>query len=392
MNIPTIREVSKQFFNGTHRALTPEETCRIVRPLMPAIGIAEMLDLTPFDRLGIPVAATIRPRAARSVETLRAGAGTDPIFARIAAIMAAIERYSAEYRGQHMHFASHEELGLTRSVDPRDLILPRPVTMGEQVHWTPSWDLLNEEEIAVPSNAVYHPYDPMGMGQVLFQSDDIGLAGGMEPEEAILHGMLEVVERDALSTAERARHLGTRITVDRDGPAWRLLDIFAGAGIEMHLWLLSGRTGIPAVAASADDTVSKDPALLVTGTAAHTDPEIAVIRALLEVARSRAVYLHGGRVDAIREAFARKAGYERLKRINRLWYAPGDETELSAISSLSTERFDLDIARCLDEIGAHADRVCVADLTSTAVPVVRVIIPGFEVSYTDTSRIRGHYV
>ncbi|MBN1195463.1 MAG: YcaO-like family protein [Methanomicrobiaceae archaeon] len=392
MNTPTIREVSKQFFNGTHRALTPEETCRIIRPLIPDIGVSEILDLTPFDRLGIPVAATIRPRAARSAENLRAGAGADPILAKIAALMAAIERYSVEYRGQQMQFASHEELGLTRSVDPRDLILPRPFGMGEQVHWTPSWDLLNEEEIAVPSNAVYHPYDPMGMGEILFQSDDVGLAGGMEPEEAILHGMLEVVERDALSTAERARNLGSRITVDRDGPARRLLDLFTGAGIEMHLWLLPGRTGIPAVAVSADDTVSKDPALLVTGSAAHTDPEIAVIRALMEVARSRAVYLHRGRIDAVREAFARKAGYERLKRINRLWYSSADETELSAISSLSTERFDQDIARCLDEIGAHADRVCVTDLTSTPVPVVRVIIPGFEVSYSDTSRIRGQYI
>lgn len=392
MNAPTLREISKQFFNGSHRAQTPEETCRIIRPLMPGIGVSEILDLTSFDRLGIPVAATIRPRAARSGEKLRAGAGPDPLIAKIAAIMAAIERHSAEYHGQQMHFASHEEVGLTRSVDPRDLILPRTLPMGEQVHWTPSWDLLAGEEIAVPSNAVYHPYDPMGMGQVLFQSDDVGLAAGMEPEEAILHGLLEVVEQDALSTAERARNLGTRITVDRDGTARRLIDLFAGAGIETHLWLLPGKTGIPAVAVSADDTESKDPALLVTGSAAHTDPEIAVVRALMEVARSRAVYLHGGRGDTVREAFAKKAGYERLKRINRLWYAPGDETKLSAISSLSTDRFDRDIARCLDEIGAHADHVCVADLTSTPVPVVRVIIPGFEVSYTDTSRIRGQFI
>ena len=30
-------------------------------------------------------------------------------------------------------------------------------------------------------------------------------------------------------------------------------------GIDIHLWLLDGKTPIPTVAAAADDTVTKDP-------------------------------------------------------------------------------------------------------------------------------------
>lgn len=56
---------------------------------------------------------------------------------------------------------------------------------------------------------------------------------------------------------------------------------------------------------------------------------------------------------------------------------------------MSTGRFDLDIRRVLDEVAPHTDRVCVCDLTRTAIPVVRVIIPGFEVSCMDPRRRRS---
>ncbi|NYT05320.1 MAG: methanogenesis marker 1 protein [Methanomicrobiales archaeon] len=386
MNPVRLRHVPKHFFEGTHRASDPETVCNNVRPLMAEIGVTGVEDLTGYDRLGIPVVAAHRPAAARGGSSIHAGKGLTRPAAEAAAMMAAVERFSAEYRHQQLEYAAYEELGLTRAVDPADLILPRDLEIGEKLQWVPSWDLLNEEEVAMPANAVYHPYNPVGMAQQLFRSDSYGLAAGSCIEEAVLHGMLEVVELDAMSTAERSRHLGSRITVDRDSPAGRMLERFTGEGIDIHLWLLPGKTGIPAVAAAADDTVARDPALVVVGSAAHTDPETAVIRALTEVARNRAGYLHG-RPDIVRETVGRQAGYERLKRINRIWYRSSPETSLADIPGCATDAVDTDVGACIERITPHTDRICIVDLTLTAVPVVRVIIPGFAVSYADISRI-----
>ncbi|MDD3070842.1 MAG: YcaO-like family protein [Methanoculleus horonobensis] len=303
-------------------------------------------------------------------------------------MMEALERYCAEYRGDRMECATYEEIGPGRAVHPEDLLLPRKLEQGEKVHWTPGWDILNDEEIYVPSNAVFHPYDSLGMAFPLFRSDTNGLASGNVIEEAILHALFEVIERDALSIADAKRDLGSRLVIENECAAREVIDRFEENGIDIHLWLLDGKTGVPTVAAAADDTVTKDPAMLVIGSGTHLSPEIAALRALTEVAQSRGSYLQGGRSDPQREMIIRKAGYERLKRINRMWFADAEAVDITDVPDASTRRFDLDIREVLEEVAVHTDRVCVCDLSRTPVPVVRVVLPGFEVSYMDPDRKR----
>jgi ribosomal protein S12 methylthiotransferase accessory factor len=385
----TIRPVEKLYFDGTHRSRSPEETRAAVEPLMAEIGVTEIIDVTPLDRLGIPVFSAVRPGAARGAVRVHAGKGKEPIHARVSAMMEALERYCAEYRGDRMEYATYEEIGPGRAMHPEDLLLPRKLEQGEKVHWTPTWDILNDEEVYVPSNAVFHPYDSLGMAVPLFRSDSNGLASGNVIEEAILHALFEVIERDALSIADQEHDLGSRLTIGTECAAREILDRFEENGIDIHLWLLAGKTGIPTVAAAADDTVTKDPAMLVIGSGTHTSPEIAALRALTEVAQSRGSYLQGGRNDPQREMIIRKAGYERLKRINRMWFADADAVDIRDIPDLSTPRFDLDIGRVLQEVSPYTDRVCVCDLSRTPVPVVRAILPGFEISYMDPDRKRS---
>ncbi|MCC7566200.1 MAG: YcaO-related McrA-glycine thioamidation protein [Methanomicrobiaceae archaeon] len=386
----TIREVRKRYFDGTHRSRSPEETHAEIRPLMNRAGVTEVIEITRLDRLGIPVYSAIRPNAARGAVRVHAGKGKEPIHAEVSAMMEALERYSGEYHGDHMEYATIEEIGIARAVHPDDLLPSRPMEQGEKLHWTPGWDILNDEEVYVPSNAVFHPYDSLGMAMPLFRSDTNGLAAGNVLEEAILHGLLEVIERDALSMAEERRSLGQRLEITHDCAARQVLDRFEENGISIHLWLLDGKTRIPTVAAAADDTVTRDPAMLVIGSGSHANPEIAALRALTEVAQSRASYLHGGRPDPQREMIMRKAGYDRLKRINRMWFAPADSAiDLSGLDDLSTAYIDGDIRLALEEIAEHADRACVCDLSRTPVPVVRVIVPGFETSYMDKGRRRN---
>ncbi|MBN1432367.1 MAG: YcaO-related McrA-glycine thioamidation protein [Methanomicrobiaceae archaeon] len=384
-----ITRIKKEYFEGTHRVIDPEKTLEKIKPMMPEIGVVEVEDITHLDRLGIPVYSALRPGAKPGSTRVHAGKGTLPVHAEVSAMMEAIERHNAEYRGENMIYDSFEGMGLARAVDPSDLILPRRLESGERLHWTPSWDIMNDEEIYIPSNAVFHPYDPVGMAQQLFRSDTNGLASGNVMEEAILHAIFEVIERDALSDAENARSLGKKIIIDKEGPAKEILDIFESKGVEIHLWLIDGKTGVPTVAAGGDDTLTKDPSLLVMGSGTHLNPEIAALRALTEVAQSRGSSLQGGREDPKRRMLIEKAGYERLKRINRMWFKEEAETiKLSEIPDKSTEYIDDDLNVTLEELKEHTGRVCVCDLSTTDIPVVRVVIPGLEVSYMDKTRIR----
>ncbi|NYT08189.1 MAG: YcaO-related McrA-glycine thioamidation protein [Methanomicrobiales archaeon] len=384
----TLRRVQKHYFDGTHRVKSPDETLSIVEPLMEQVGVEEVVNITHVDRLGIPCFTAFRPRAARGGVRHHAGKGKDPVQAKVSSLMEAVERYSGEYHGDAMEFASYEEIGSTRAVDPEDLFLPRPLEPGEKLHWSPCYDLLHDEELFIPSNAVFHPYDTRGMTMPLFASDTNGLASGNVMEEAILHALLEVVERDAMSMAEQARSMGTRLDLDAGCPAKDVQDRFLSSGIEIHLWVLDGRTGIPTVAAAGDDTVTRDPGLLVIGSGTHPDPAIAALRALTELAQSRASYLHGGRENLGRRRLLEKAGYDRLKRINREWFADAPSISLASLENRATPFIDDDIRILLEELRPHVKRVCVCDLSRTGIPVVRVIVPGLEVSHVNRERVR----
>ena len=383
-----IRHLEYGFDDTFRQVMHPEDVCRAAEPVMEEIGITKILDITPLDRLDIPVWAAIRPRAPPGSKPVHTGAGMTPVQARTAAMMEAVERFSGEFRGRVLNVASYEQIGLTRAVDPHDLILPRELDIGEQLQWCTAWDFLNESECEVPANAVYYPYDPMSMAAQLFRSDANGLAAGFEPEEALLKGMLEVIGNDAMSVAHQAGSFPVRLTLAGEGPAADLCEMLESEGIKVHLWLVPGKTGIPTVAAAADDTVACDPFMVITGSAADLNPETAVIKALFEIIRNRAGQLHATESGVIktRHGLIEKAGYERYKRINRIWFAEADATPLADVPDMSSRYVDEEIRAVLDAVAPLADRVCAVDLTRTALPASRIIIPGFEVSYLDPSR------
>ena len=148
---------------------------------------------------------------------------------------------------------------------------------------------------------------------------------------------------------------------------------------------------ITTVAASADDTVLKDPALLTLGVGTHLDPDIAVIRALTEVAQSRATQIHGTREDTIRADFMRKSSYEGMKRMNKHYFQKEEEMiDLSDIKDKSSNSIKKDIETSIEEIQKVGfDQVLYTDLTreEIGINVARVIIPKAELYALDEERM-----
>ena len=378
------------------RVMPPEETLKRVLPLLEKAGMDPIEDITDRDNLGIPVYSVYRKRTAKGTFGNYNGKGATPEQAKASAVMEAMERYSAEQReSDEVAYGTLEQMrdsGMPY-VEPADLILPaRVLGMVEsaEIAWTCCYDIMRGEEVWVPACAVFYPYYPDGDLQ-LFRYHTNGIASGNTIEEAILHAMFEVIERDAWSIAESFNRTNADVIVDdRDSVPGKLLKNFEDAGVKIRLKDLTTDVGVTTIGASSDDIKTKDPEMLDIGVGTHLNPEIAAIRALTEVAQSRTTHKHGLKVNAELQKRTHEMGYERVKEANALWYHDSKkEIELSSMKDESTEYVLDDIEIVLGKLmDAGFDRVIIADLTRPEidVPTVRAIIPGMEVSTMDSER------
>ena len=91
-----LSEVPVKYFGCTHRAISPEETIKMVKDKLKAAGVTRIAEITHLDRVGIPVYSAIRPSAAEGAVSIYAGKGATKDQAKASAMMEAFERYSAE--------------------------------------------------------------------------------------------------------------------------------------------------------------------------------------------------------------------------------------------------------------------------------------------------------
>ena len=378
------------------RTVLPEETLERAIPLLEKAGMDPLEDITDRDNLGIPVYSVYRKKTAKGTFGNYNGKGATPEQAKASAVMEALERYSAEMReSDEIAYGTMQQMRDSGMpfVEPADLILPaRVMGMVEsaEIAWTVCYDILRGEDVWVPACAVFYPYYPDGDLQ-LFRFHTNGIAAGNTIEEAILHAMFEVIERDAWSIAESFNRTNADVIIDDDDsvPA-KLLKKFEEAGIKIRLKDLTTDVGVTTIGASSDDIRTKDPEMLDIGVGTHLNPEIAAIRALTEVAQSRTTHKHGLKVNAELQKKTREMGYEKVKEANALWFNDSKKgIKLNEMKDEATDYVLDDIEKVLGKLmDAGFDRVIIADLTrpEIGVPAVRVIIPGMEVSTMDSER------
>ena len=375
----------KKYKDDTHRAVPPEETLLSAEAKVPAAGLTRVADITNLDRIGIPVFSSIRPMADRGAISVYNGKGATPTEARVSAMMEGLERYSAEVRDRELTIGRFSRL--EGALDPRDLILPAGADPDAMIPWTLGWDIMNDEQILVPSNAVFHPL-PSDYKR-LFRTNTSGLASGNVIEEAIFHGLAEVIERDAWALVEATRRMGPLIRDVENDQAKGLLDKFAAAEVDVYLRDITSDIGVATCAAASDDVRLRDPTLLTTGMGTHTCADVAVLRALTEVAQSRLTQIHGAREDTTLADFRKQIGYDRTRRLNGHWFSTDETKSFSEIPSFESDDFLLDIKYMIKKLEqAGLDRVIVVDLTreEIGIPVVRVIVPGLEIAAVDPER------
>ncbi|WP_296783549.1 YcaO-related McrA-glycine thioamidation protein [uncultured Methanobrevibacter sp.] len=386
------------YFKGTHRVIAPEKTIENNEDKLKIAGITRIADITDLDRIGLPIYTAIRPTAEEGAVSIYGGKGIAKDHARASAMMEGFERYSAERQdSDETTIATLEEISeLGEFITPESLNLPKDFKKQNldsmKLEWSTAKDLISNKEYLIPTNAIYHPYIHGNECESLFKSNTNGLASGNVLEEAILHGIFEVIERDAWSIFELTHKNYAQIDLDsiESDIVNETIDKFESEGIKIKLMDFTADIKVPTIAASADDTVTRDAGLLTLGMGTHLDPEVAILRALTEVAQSRATQINGAREDTVRADFAREAGYERMKRINKYYFRDEEEKiSLSSIENKSTTSITKDLEIVKEELMANdIDKILYYDLTRPEldVSVVRVIIPEMELFALDPSR------
>ena len=120
-----------------------------------------------------------------------------------------------------------------------------------------------EEEFDVLINLIYHPYIPSNDNITSFVRNTNGLASGNVLEEAVLHGIFEVVERDAWSIFEETKKNRKEIDLDtiESEDINNILNKFENESVDINLLDITADVEIPTIAVSSDDTLLKDASL-----------------------------------------------------------------------------------------------------------------------------------
>nr|HEX4313313.1 YcaO-like family protein [Kofleriaceae bacterium] len=364
------------FARGTRRAATIDHTWRRFAPLRAAAGITRIADQTGLDTIGVPVFAAIRPMG-RSLSAQQ-GKGVTRDAARVSALMEALETYTAEQPRRTVLATARDLAARGRVVDVRRLPRARRRGLGrdEPCSWLSGWDVVRGDWVWVPAECA--TLDTTFTTPPVFDVSSNGLASGNVLVEAIVHGLAEVLERDA-EAAWRRDGGDRRLVLDAlDGTCRDLVAKIVASGARVFVWDLTGGRSCCVIGCAIvedPDEPAWRPLGVYQGFGASLVPDLAIARALTEAAQTRVTYIAGGRDDFFRADYARATDPELVRELWDVATTPCDEPvdprELPARGGAS---LGADLRALCDGL----DSVIVVDLTlrSLGVPVVKVIVPG----------------
>jgi ribosomal protein S12 methylthiotransferase accessory factor len=222
----------------------------------------------------------------------------DRARARAGAIGEALERYASVHVPDGLPLDTAAALG-AQAVEPASFALFAreqyaaegfrfgPFEAATPVRWTHGWRLPDCRPVMLPAQLVYLCEGVVAGETRIGYATTSGNACGASLEEALLGGLLELVERDAFTIAWNAR-----LTLPRfDLSDFEYAAYYARTGLEYRAIDLSAMLGVPAAVATVRDERSGLAALAV-GAAAATSAAQAVDKAIREAFHSRGWAAH----------------------------------------------------------------------------------------------------
>lgn len=371
--------------DGGHRAALPERTyARYAHLVSPLTGIVHNVERAPGDAgaLNTFVARHNFVLGGKGLPSRSLGKGMTAEQARTGALCEALERHAGVYEGDEpVIAAAFRDLGddavhpnaclgvSERQYDAREewnrqapVIMRIPERFDEtaEADWTPAWSLTHERRRLVA--AIYCYYGHPRRENYFSNADSNGNAAGTCLEDAILQGLLELVERDAAGIWWYGRHRRPAVALDTPyGKA--MVREHAARGRKLWVLDLTNDVGIP-VCAAITVGEGEGPDMFRAGFGAHLDPAVAVSRAITEANQMMAV-----KQPQHRSYRGELADWSFLE--------PDGVREMATAVPPSDDLRD-DVLGCVNALARLGLETIVLDQTRADVglPVVKVIVPG----------------
>ncbi|MEZ4399747.1 MAG: YcaO-like family protein [Kofleriaceae bacterium] len=366
---------------GTLRGATLAATWRRFAPLAAHVGLTRLADLTGLDDLDVPVVAAIRPMG-KSLSSSQ-GKGATLLAARVSALMESLETWHAEERRPD-RIASARALGAATVARAQALPRHRRLMLDAPRPWVRAVSLPTGRATWVPWQAVTLDTGAATAQPVVFDVSSNGLASGNSLVEAIVHGLAEVIERDAEATWRATGH-DRRVILDTidDRLVRGLVERITGAGARLWLWDLTSDVGVPVFGCGLmhDPREPRWRAVgFYQGFGCHLDPAVAMARAITEAVQTRMTYISGARDDFFPADYQRATDRRVLARVWQRYAAPPDESiDAREHRPVRVDDLGAALAYLIDALAAAGTpEVLVADLRQPGldVPVVKVLVPG----------------
>jgi YcaO-like protein with predicted kinase domain len=396
---PSVRGVGVRIFDssysagkrhrgGTHRTQGLEATFDAIAPRMGEFGITRLADVTGLDIIGVPVYAAVRPNS-RGLSVSQ-GKGLDRLAAQVSALMEAIEGWHAERIQAPLRYESWAALRRSaRAVDLTRL----PLQPGARVEptvplvWIEGYDLLECARTWVPFECVMTNFVRPWHIAATFRAGSNGLASGNHLLEAVLHGLCELIERDACAlwlaaggSAVKERQLD--LTTIESRSICTLLDQLRRADVEIAVWEITSDAGVPAFGCHIFDNPDRARWTLrgvFSGYGCHTNAEVALLRAITEAIQSRLTGIAGSRDDMF--DYDTRGHPDDLRAVLRaVGDTPGTRS-FSTCASIDEDTFEGDVEvllAALRRIGISTAVIVDLTMPEIRIPVIKAVVPGLE--------------
>lgn len=368
------------------------------------VGIVGKITLTKITKdLHVSVGSVSHPQRRSVVPLLAEGRGTTSRLARLSCLGEAAERYSCIFHGTEERITSSYLAVQDAAVHPNMLTLystdqyaskadpglyleavatvPERFDESAEIEWTEARCLDGLGMRLVPTSYCFLGHQKLDDVQFCI-SDTNGCAAGRTINEALVKGLLELIERDACAIWWYNKMRRPEV------------DLSSSSGDRLSLWKaffeykqrslsvldISTDLGVAVCAAVSADTHGAN---IRIGLGCHLDPTTAVVRAVTELTQN--LWLHRGRMYDQQVVGALDQSSEQWSRAVNISNNPQlvGEGRVAIAGSALARSDDLQITdRSLAILGERIRGVGLqayfVDLTrqDIQIPCVRVIVPG----------------
>lgn len=400
---------------GGHRSMTPEAVLRTYEHLIsPVTGVLKEItrdtrgpeNFNSF-RAG-PNLALTTPRGFEQMRsTLRAengGKGITPLHGRVSALCEAIERHSGYFHGDEERVVGTYRDLREQAIHPNECLLFDERQYADRVtwnashssfqyvcapfdetavtSWTPVWSLTESRQRLLPTGMLYFDV-PAEYGGGSLCADSNGNAAGASIEDALLQGLFELVERDAVALWWYNQTQAPGVCLDSVADPWidGLRETHAGLNREVWVLDVTSDLGVPTMAALSRRT-DKEREDIMFGFGAHTDPKVALIRALTELNQLMPAVVDAGDDATYGWSDPDAVHWWRTATFDSMAYLRPDPAvparTLADYDNRPNDDLSRDIAMIQHKLAASGHDVLVLDQTrpDIGLPVVQAIVPG----------------